>query len=113
MAVPAKAIPIPHQRGREWLGKLGPETSSLLDEDERYFLRQSLSTPCLDVVERAAGSVLFDVDGRQILDFHGNSAHQVGYGHPKVVEAVKAELDRLPFSPRRYTNTTAVALARS
>ena len=97
---------------REWLGKLGPETSSLLDEDERYFLRQSLSTPCLDVVERAAGSVLFDVDGRQILDFHGNSAHQVGYGHPKVVEAVKAELDRLPFSPRRYTNTTAVALAQ-
>ena len=54
MAVPAKAIPIPHRAAQEWLGKLGPETSSLLDEDERYFLRQSLSTPCLDVVERAA-----------------------------------------------------------
>src|SRR5699024_3643164 len=46
------------------------------------------------------------------LDSHGNSVHQVGYGHPRVVEAIKAELDTLPFSPRRYTNRTAIALAR-
>jgi 4-aminobutyrate aminotransferase len=84
----------------------------MLDEDERYFLRQSLSTPCADVLERARGATLVDVEGREILDFHGNSAHHVGYGHPRVVEAVKAELDRLPFSPRRYTNASAIALAR-
>lgn len=95
-----------------WVSRLGEETRALLAEDERYFLRQSLSTPCLDVVERASGATLVDREGREILDFHGNSVHQVGYGHPKVIEAVKAELDRLPFSPRRYTNRTAVALAR-
>jgi 4-aminobutyrate aminotransferase len=83
-----------------------------LEEDECYFLRQSLSTPCLDVLEAARGATLFDIDGREILDFHGNSAHHVGYGHPRVVQAVKAELDRLPFSPRRYTNASAIALAR-
>jgi 4-aminobutyrate aminotransferase len=97
---------------RSWVEGLGTRTRALLDEDERYFLRQSLSTPCLDVLERAQGATLVDVEGRELLDFHGNSAHQIGYGHPRVVEAVKAELDRLPFSPRRYTNAMAIALAR-
>jgi 4-aminobutyrate aminotransferase len=95
-----------------WRESLGAATKSLLDEDERYFLRQSLSTPCLDVIERAEGAVLVDVEGRRILDFHGNSAHQLGHGHPKVVAAIKAELDALPFCPRRYTNRTTIALAR-
>jgi 4-aminobutyrate aminotransferase len=36
----------------------------------------------------------------------------LGHGHPRVVAALKAELDRLPFSPRRYTNRAAIAFAR-
>jgi 4-aminobutyrate aminotransferase len=36
----------------------------------------------------------------------------VGYGHPRVNAAVKAQLDALPFSPRRYTNDVAVRLAQ-
>lgn len=95
-----------------WTAGLGDETRSLLAQDAKYFFHQSLSTPCLDVLESARGATIVDIEGRQILDFHGNSAHQVGYGHPRVVEAVKAELDRLPFSPRRYTNPAAIELAR-
>jgi 4-aminobutyrate aminotransferase len=95
-----------------WRAGLSVETQRLLDEDERYFLSQSLSTPCLDVIERAEGAILVDVEGREILDFHGNSAHQLGHGHPKVVAAIKAELDRLPFCPRRYANRPAIALAQ-
>ena len=56
--------------------------------------------------------MLIDVEGRRILDFHGNSVHQLGHGHPKVVAAIKAELDVLPFCPRRFTNGAAIALAR-
>jgi 4-aminobutyrate aminotransferase len=95
-----------------WRAELTQDTRDLLDEDERYFLRQALSTPCLDVIERAEGAYLINVAGRKILDFHGNSVHQLGHGHPKVIAAIKAEIDRLPFSPRRYTNRNAVALAR-
>jgi 4-aminobutyrate aminotransferase len=40
------------------------------------------------------------------MDFHGNSVHQVGHGHPRVVAAMKSALDTLPFSPRRFTNHT-------
>lgn len=91
---------------------LKDEARALLAEDERYFLRQSLSTPCLDGVKSAAGIWLETTDGRRVMDFHGNSVHQVGYGHPRIVEAAKRALDTLPFSPRRFANEDAVALAR-
>ena len=78
----------------------------------RWFLHQALSTPCLNVVERAEGIYLIDTAGRRIMDFHGNTVHQVGYGHPRVIEAVTRQLATLPFSPRRYTNRAAIELAR-
>ena len=96
---------------RQWQERhLDMATRMLLDRDEGVFLRQSLSTPCIDVLAGAAGSSLTDLEGRTFLDFHGNSAHQVGYGHPRVVEAVVAQLQRLPFCPRRYTNRPAIEL---
>ena len=91
---------------------LDEATRARLAEDARWFLHQSMSTPCLDALAGAAGSTLTTVDGRRLLDFHGNSLHQVGYGHPRVKAAVIDMLDRLPFSPRRFTNDTAVSLAR-
>ncbi len=87
-------------------------TRSLLDADAEVFLHQSLSTPCVDALASCDGIWLTDVEGRRIMDFHGNSVHQVGYRHPHVMAAVRAQLDTLPFSPRRFTNATAVALAR-
>ncbi len=94
----------------EW--ETDAETAYWLAEDERYFLHQSLSTPCLDVLTGCQGASLEDVSGRRFLDFHGNSAHQIGYGHPHVVAALKRQMDTLPFCPRRYTNIPAIALAR-
>ena len=86
------------------------ETRALLDADADVFLHQSLSTPCFNALTSCEGIWLTDVEGRRIMDFHGNSVHQVGYRHPHVMAAVHAQLDTLPFSPRRYTNATAVAL---
>jgi 4-aminobutyrate aminotransferase len=83
----------------------------LLERDAKHFLRQSLSTPCLAALKSASGIWLEDLEGRRYMDFHGNSVHQVGHGHRRVVEAVKRALDILPFSPRRFTNEYAVRLA--
>ena len=87
-------------------------TRELLDEDARYFLHQALSTPCLNVLTGCDGIHLEDTQGRRIMDFHGNSVHQVGFGHPRVVAAIKAQLDTLPFCTRRYTNVPAIQLAK-
>jgi 4-aminobutyrate aminotransferase len=87
------------------------KTRARLDADAGVFLHQSLSTPCFDALESCEGIWLTDVEGRRIMDFHGNNVHQVGYRHPRVIEAVKRQLDTLPFSPRRFTNDAAIELA--
>jgi 4-aminobutyrate aminotransferase len=88
-------------------------TRAWLDRDARCFLHQSLSTPCLNVLTESRGATLTDLQGRSLLDFHGNSAHQVGYGHPRVMAAVTDQLKRMPFCPRRYTNVPAIELAET
>ena len=46
------------------------------------------------------------------MDFHGNSVHHLGHGHPRVKAAiVPAQMDDLAFAPRRFTCEPAVALA--
>ncbi|MEK9885433.1 MAG: aminotransferase class III-fold pyridoxal phosphate-dependent enzyme, partial [Pelagibacteraceae bacterium] len=98
---------------KAWAAKhIDRSTQELLDQDSLFFLHQSLSTPCLNVLSNSEGIYLKDLQGREIMDFHGNSVHQVGYGHPKVIKAIKQQLDTLPFCPRRYTNITAIDLAR-
>lgn len=88
------------------------DTMRLLDEDADVFLHQSLSTPCLDVLQSCNGIYLTDLQGKTYMDFHGNNVHQVGYGNTYILDRVKAQLDELCFSPRRYTNRPAIELAR-
>ena len=88
------------------------KSQALLDEDARYFLKQSLSTPCLNTMRTCDGIYIEDMQGRRYMDFHGNNVHQVGFANPDVIAAVKKQLDELSFCTRRYTNRLAVDLAR-
>ena len=100
-------------RRNAWTKKyIDESTAQMLEEDERYFLHQSLSTPCLNAICESKGIYLQDVQGRRIMDFHGNSVHQVGHGNTRVIEMIKKQLDEIPFCPRRYTNQVAIDLAR-
>jgi 4-aminobutyrate aminotransferase len=87
------------------------KTRDLLDRDEAVFVHQSLSTPCLNVLRQSSGASLIDVEGRGIVDLHGNGVHVLGFSHPAVVAAVMEQLQRLPFSTRRYTNEPIIRLA--
>lgn len=95
----------------EWAAGRDADTRELIDRDASAFLHQSLSSPCLDAVVHAEGAWLTTASGARLLDFHGNSVHQLGHAHPEVVAAVKAQLDRLAFCPRRFTCEVAVELA--
>ena len=100
----------PHRAA--WAGThIGAETRRWLELDEKYFLRQSLSTPCLNVLARAEGIYLEDLEGRPYMDFHGNDVHQVGFANPRVLAAVEQQMRLLPFCTRRYTNIPAIQLA--
>lgn len=93
--------------------RLDDAAQAVLAEDTRYFLHQSLSTPCLNVLTGCHGSYLEDMQGRRYLDFHGNNVHQVGFANPSVINAIKSQLDELSFCTRRYTNRVAIDLART
>ncbi len=100
-------------RRRAWATEhIGSATQSLLDADGRHFLHQSLSTPCLNALAKAEGAWIEDIEGRRYLDFHGNNVHQVGFAHPRVIAAIKQQLDELSFCTRRYTCAPAVELAQ-
>ena len=65
----------------------------LLAARERYVAR-GVSTPSL-VVERAEGARVWDVDGREFLDFAGGIACQnLGHGPSAVVAAIHEQVDR-------------------
>jgi len=100
-------------RRTEWQTRaLDAASRAILAEDERYFLRQSVSTPCLNAIVKAEGIFIEDAAGRRAMDFHGNNVHHIGYGHPRLKRAIAEQMDSLPFAPRRYANDAAVALAR-
>ena len=88
------------------------ETRHWLDEDAKYFLHQSLSTPCLNLLRGCGGAQIVDWQGKEFLDFHGNNVHQVGFGHPRIIEAITRQMQELSFCTRRYTNISAIKLAR-
>ncbi len=97
---------------RAWAARaLDPATRALLAQDERYFLRQSVSTPCLNAIAKAEGIWIEDTAGRRYMDFHGNNVHHIGYGHPRLKRAIAEQMDALPFAPRRYACAPAVMLA--
>ena len=89
---------------------VGVKSRRLLARDEAVFLKQSVSTPCLGALSGAEGIYLTDCDGRRYMDFHGNNVHHIGYGHPRLIEALKVQLDELSFTPRRFTSEPAVEL---
>lgn len=100
-------------REKYWQRNLSREAREIFEMDKKYFLHQALSTPVLNVLSKAEGIYIEDLDGRKYIDMHGNGVHNAGFSNPEVIAAVKKQLDDgLSFCPRRYTNLPAVQLAK-
>ena len=68
-------------------------TERVQEARERYVAR-GVSTPPL-VVERAEGARIWDVDGREYIDFAGGlGCANLGHNLPAVVDALHAQVDR-------------------
>jgi len=84
----------------------------LYNRDKDIFLHQNLSTPVLTVIDRAMGAWLYDMDGRKYIDLHGNGVHNAGFNNDYIIEKlIKALQEKKTFTPRRYTNESAIELA--
>jgi len=72
----------------------GSETQSLLEMRDREVPR-GVSTAHPIFVERGEGARLWDVEGNEYLDFIGGiGVLNLGHRHPRIVEAVRAQLER-------------------
>jgi 4-aminobutyrate aminotransferase/(S)-3-amino-2-methylpropionate transaminase len=73
---------------------LGHDAEELKALRERYVPR-GLTTAHPLVADRAAGSELWDTSGRRYIDFVGGiGVMNVGHNHPRVMAAVREQLDR-------------------
>jgi 4-aminobutyrate aminotransferase len=72
----------------------GPKARELAKRDERV-ISQSFVRWYPLAIQSARGCIVRDVDGNEYVDFNsGLVCLNVGHNHPKVIEAVKDQLDR-------------------
>lgn len=68
-------------------------TDRVVEERERYVPRGVSTAPL--VVARAEGARIWDVDGKEYIDFAGGlGCHNTGHGLPAAVAAMREQLDR-------------------
>ncbi len=73
-------------------------------ERRRAAVARGVSTIHDVVAERALGAVLWDVEGREYLDFIGGiGVLNLGHAHPRIVAAVKAQLERFTHTSFQVT----------
>jgi len=91
----------------------GPKARELLSRDEKYLMQSFVRWYPL-VVDRAEGCILIDVDGNKYIDLNaGLAVVSVGHRHPKVVEAIKKQAEKLlHYSLTDFYYEPAVTLAK-
>lgn len=78
---------------------------------EKYCVQMPGFVPLVAV--EARGSILKDIEGREYIDFvsQTSGSASVGSGHPKVVEAIKTQADRLVHNSAWLINIPKVELS--
>src|ERR1700682_3599696 len=85
------------------VGKIGSQANvgqTAMEEElaelRKRYIPRGITTAHPLVADHAQGAELWDVAGRRYIDFTGGiGVMNVGHGHPHVMEAVKAQLDRV------------------
>ncbi|WP_040243973.1 4-aminobutyrate--2-oxoglutarate transaminase [Chromohalobacter japonicus] len=67
-----------------------------LNELKTRYVASGAASPATQFAERAENALIWDADGNRIIDFAGGiGVLNVGHRHPKVVQAVKDQLDKV------------------
>jgi 4-aminobutyrate aminotransferase/(S)-3-amino-2-methylpropionate transaminase len=67
-----------------------------LNELKERYVANGVAAPATEFADHAENGELWDADGRRFIDFAGGiGVLNLGHRHPRVVEAVKSQLDKL------------------
>jgi len=87
------------------------DTKSIIDTFTKYVIPTPARLPI--VIMRGKGAHVWDSDGKEYLDlFSGWGVSTVGYCHPKVTAAIKAQVDKLIHMPNNFYNELQGQLAK-
>ena len=79
------------------------KTTELMETSEEYILHTYNRFPI--VLEKGDGVYLYDVEGKQYLDFAaGIAVCALGYNYPGYADALKEQIDRLMHVSNLYYN---------
>jgi len=72
------------------------ELQAELAELRKRYIPRGITTAHPIVADRAKGAEMWDITGKRYIDFAGGiGVLNVGHGHPRVMEAVHAQIDRV------------------
>ena len=85
------------------LSSLGLASEVVIDRNEQYVALNYFSSPL--VLSKGEGVHVWDMEGKRYLDFlSGFSALNQGHRHPRIIKAMKDQLDRITLTSRSYYN---------
>jgi acetylornithine/N-succinyldiaminopimelate aminotransferase len=87
-------------------------TKSIINTFTKYVVPTPARLPA--VIMRGKGARVWDADGKEYLDlFSGWGVSTVGYCHPKVAAAIKAQVGKLIHMPNNFYNELQGELAKT
>jgi len=83
-----------------------------LIENEKKYLIQTYTRPAM-VLDRGEGLKVWDLEGKMYHDFIGGIAvNALGYSHPKLIQAIKNQAEKLIHCSNLYYNEPQILLAQ-
>ena len=87
------------------------KTKELIEKEKKY-LFQTYSRPAM-VLDKGEGMKVWDLEGKQYYDFIGGIAvNALGYSHPKLVQAMKEQAEKLIHCSNLFYSEPQIILAQ-
>jgi acetylornithine aminotransferase/acetylornithine/N-succinyldiaminopimelate aminotransferase len=83
-----------------------------LIENEKNYLMQTYTRPAM-ILDKGEGMKVWDLEGKQYYDFIGGIAvNALGYSHPKLIQAIKNQAEKLIHCSNLYYSEPQIILAQ-
>ena len=86
-------------------------TNELIEAEDKYFINTFARQPI--VLDHGKGVKVWDKDGNEYIDmFAGIAVNALGHAHPKLVNALQGQVEKLIHVSNIYYNEPAIEYTR-